>query len=218
MLFSRLTVTLTDTTSVHKLQQHPKRALFDIVAIRCLDESMLTTMARKGELFDIITMDSKQQKTRIPWIHKQKLIQACIKEGISFEVCYGEALNDSEIRRQFFINGGALVRISSKGRGIVLSSGAESIAWLRGPYDVANMCTLFGMQSNRGSKLVSDNCCHLLLRAQSRRTIKGAIHIAPIEEAPTPSNIKREDHLAALSAIPEFREQMKPRIEIVETS
>jgi RNase P/RNase MRP subunit p30 len=100
-LFSRLTVTLTDTTSIHKLQHHPKRELYDIIAIRCPDEQMLGTMSRKGEFFDIITLDSKQTiGGRIPWLYKQKLIQACIKEGISFEVCYGEALLDNELRRQ----------------------------------------------------------------------------------------------------------------------
>lgn len=58
-------------------------------------------MSRKGELFDIITMDSKQLHSgKIPWIHKQKLIQACMGEGISFEVCYGEALQDNDLRRQ----------------------------------------------------------------------------------------------------------------------
>jgi RNase P/RNase MRP subunit p30 len=62
---------------------------------------MLSTMSRKGDLFDVITLDSKQhQYGRIPWLYKQKLIQACITEGISFELCYGEALHDNAIRRQ----------------------------------------------------------------------------------------------------------------------
>lgn len=71
---------------------------------------MLGTMSRKGDLFDIITLDSRQLTSgRIPWLHKQKLVQACINEGISFEVCYGEALQDNELRRQvssldFWIN------------------------------------------------------------------------------------------------------------------
>jgi hypothetical protein len=58
-------------------------------------------MSRKGEFFDIITLDSKQiAGGRIPWLYKQKLIHACIAEGISFEFCYGEALQDDELRRQ----------------------------------------------------------------------------------------------------------------------
>ncbi|KAI6190953.1 hypothetical protein M3Y97_00174500 [Aphelenchoides bicaudatus] len=213
--FSRLTVTLTDSTSVHKLQHHSKRALYDIVAIRCPDEQMLATMSRKGEFFDIITLDSRQaQNGRIPWIYKQKLVQACISEGISFEVCYGEALQNNEIRRQFFVNGRALALISNRGRGIILSNGTDSLASLRGPLDVANICTLFGMRAGMGSKLISDNCCKLLLRSQARRTIKGALHITSAQEAPAPASIKREDNLAALLAIPEFCEQMKPKLKL----
>jgi hypothetical protein len=118
---------------------------------------------------------------------------------------------------------------------MILSNGTDSLALVRGPFDVANMSILFGMKSGLGNKLVSggfcgikdhlretfsDNCCKLLLRSQARRTIKGALHIAPVHEAPAPAFIKREDHLAALSAIPEFQEQMqrKPRLEISETS
>ncbi|KAI6197885.1 hypothetical protein M3Y94_01278100 [Aphelenchoides besseyi] len=208
--FSRLTVSLMDSTSVHKLQHHPKRQLYDIVAVRCLDESMLNTMSRKGELFDLITMDCKVLDGHYPWIYKQKLIQACITDGIMFELCYGEALFDNEMRRQFLINGRALSTIANKGRGIILSSGAESTVALRGPYDAANMCTLFGMQSKEGKKLLSDNCCKLLLRSQSRQTIKGAVHITEVENTPVPPHINRNDHLTALAAIPEFYEQMKP--------
>ncbi|KAI6174407.1 TRNA (Guanine-N(1)-)-methyltransferase [Aphelenchoides besseyi] len=207
--FSRLTVSLMDSTSVHKLQHHPKRQLYDIVAVRCLDESILNTMSRKGELFDLITMDCKVLDGHYPWIYKQKLIQACITDGIMFELCYGEALFDNEMRRQFLINGRALNTIANNSRGIILSSGAQSAIALRGPYDAANMCTLFGMQPKEGKKLLSDNCCKLLLRSQSRQTIKGAVHITEVENTPVPPHINRNDHLTALATIPEFYEQMK---------
>lgn len=44
------------------------------------------------------------------------------------------------------------------------------------------------------------------------------MHIAPVDEAPTPASIRREDHLAALEAIPEFRAQMKSKFELSETT
>ncbi|KAI6181963.1 hypothetical protein M3Y99_01968500 [Aphelenchoides fujianensis] len=209
--FSRLTVTLTDSPSVYKLQHHPKRELYDLVAVRCLDEAMLTTMSRKGDLFDLITLDCKVLDGRFPWIHKQKLIQLCIAEGLMFELPYGEALFDQQMRRQFLINGRALSTIANKGKGVVLSSGAESTVALRGPFDAANLCTLFGMQPKEGKKLLSDNCCKLLLRSHTRRTIKGAVHVAPFADAPVPPHTDREAQLAALVAIPEFLEQMQPK-------
>lgn len=59
------------------------------------------------------------------------------------------------------------------------------------------------------------------MRAHSRQTIKGALHITDVKDAPAPPHIKHEDHLKSLAAIPEFREQMekpKQKIEFAETT
>ena len=53
------------------------------------------------------------------------------------------------------MNGRALATVTNKGRGVVLSSGAETLSALRGPYDAANMCTLFGLQTREGKKMLS---------------------------------------------------------------
>ncbi|CAD5234996.1 unnamed protein product [Bursaphelenchus xylophilus] len=206
--FSRLTVTLTDTTSIHKLQHHPKRPLYDIIAVRCLDEGMLTTMSRKGELIDIISLDTAEQDGRFQWVHKQKLIQACISEGLAFEISYTHALNESKLRRQTLCNAKHLYRISRKGKGIILSSGAESIFAMRGPFDTANLGILFGAKPNEGKRFISDNCMDVLLRSQSRRTVKGAFHAAELTNVPVPPNETKESHLNRLEEVPEFKEQM----------
>ncbi|KAH7715549.1 Protein H35B03.2 a [Aphelenchoides avenae] len=206
--FSRLTVTLSDSTSVHRLLHHPKLRLYDIVAVRCPDEQIMSTLSRKGDFIDIVTYDPAQGK--VPWMFKQKIVQACVAEGISFEVCYGQALTDSEHRRQFLTNARLLMRITRGGRGVIITSGAESLISIRAPYDTANLCTLFGLNPRDGRKFVAANAKQLLLRSQSRKTIKGAIHVADLEHVPSSSKTSAEA-LADLAAIPEFQAQMKPK-------
>ncbi|CAD5228248.1 unnamed protein product [Bursaphelenchus okinawaensis] len=206
--FSRLTVTLTDTTSIHKLQHHPKRTKFDIVAVRCLDEGMLSTMSRKGELVDIITLDTKDEDGRFLWVHKQKLIQACITEGLTFEISYCNALFDSKLRRQILCNAKNLYRISRRGKGLILASGADNIMAMRAPFDTANLGILFGAKPNESKRFISENCMDVLLRSQSRRTVRGAFHTANLENVPIPPNETKESHLEHLKAVPEFQQQI----------
>ncbi|KAI1722252.1 RNase P subunit p30 domain-containing protein [Ditylenchus destructor] len=152
--FSRLTVQLTDATSVHKLMHHPKLKLYDVVAVRFEDEQILMTLMRKGEFIDLISIDA-DIPGKMAWFYKPKVVQACIDAGISLELIYSKALFSSENRRQFFANARTLIEITRGGRGVVLSSGAEEVIALRAPYDTANLCTLFGLDPRHGRKFVS---------------------------------------------------------------
>ena len=77
---------------------HPKIKLFDLVAIRISDPEYLTTLARKGDIVDIVTFDPCDSQKQ-SWMFAPKQIQAVAAEGISFELTYGDALNDSANRR-----------------------------------------------------------------------------------------------------------------------
>lgn len=52
-------------------------------------------------------------------------------------------------------NARQLMEITRGGRGVVLSSGAEDMLGIRGPFDAANMATLFGRHAKEGRKLVA---------------------------------------------------------------
>lgn len=91
-------MTLTDSTSVHKLQHHPKLKLYDIVAVRFDDEQILMTLQRKGDFVDIISVEADSGK--ISWIYKTKIVQACAAVGFGFELTYSKALLNTEFRRQ----------------------------------------------------------------------------------------------------------------------
>ena len=51
-----------------------------------------------------------------------------------------------------------MLQTVTKGHGIVISSGASQGVELRGPNDVANMATLFGLSVEVAKVAISKNC------------------------------------------------------------
>lgn len=51
-----------------------------------------------------------------------------------------------------------VLQTATRGHGIVISSGASETMELRGPNDVANMATLFGLSVGVAKLAVSKNC------------------------------------------------------------
>lgn len=97
--FSRLTAHLSDSTSVHKLMHHSKLRLYDLCAVRFEDESILTTLQRKGEFIDLISVEA-DIAGKVAWLYKSKIVQACVESGIGLELVYSKALISTENRRQ----------------------------------------------------------------------------------------------------------------------
>ncbi len=90
---------------------------------------------------DLITLDMSQ---RLPFKLRPQHLQAAVQRGVHFEVLYSCALRDPMSRRHLFSNAQALTRLL-RGRGIVISSGARVAMELRGPFDVINIGTTFGL-------------------------------------------------------------------------
>ena len=59
-------------------------------------------------------------------------------------MCYAPGLKDVAARRNTFAGAQALAR-ATRGKGIVIASGSRVAYDLRGPADVANLATLFGL-------------------------------------------------------------------------
>lgn len=115
---------------------------------------------------DLIALDLGR---RLPFRLRPASLQAAVKRGLHFELCYASALRDEASRRNFFANAtgvefcfpfahcthwrlqtdacthaAALCR-ATRGRGVILSSGARSAFELRGPYDAMNLGALLGL-------------------------------------------------------------------------
>ncbi|KHJ97443.1 hypothetical protein OESDEN_02581 [Oesophagostomum dentatum] len=87
--FSRITFTLNDATVIHNVFNNPKLRQFDLVAVRPADVNILTTLTRKTDAVDIITMNPE---THVNWLHKSKFMEMIRVEGVGFEITYVPAL------------------------------------------------------------------------------------------------------------------------------
>ena len=78
---------------------------------------------------------------------------AAVNRGLRFEVCYAPCLSsasaDARARATFMGNVVELVR-ATRGRGIVISSGARGVLGLRAPADVVNLFAVWGLGTERG--------------------------------------------------------------------
>ena len=84
-----------------------------------------------------------QQQT--PLVHGTPQLSAQLHSvPHSLQVLVAPTLRDESGRRNAYVNAAALSR-GTRGKGTILSSGARQAFELRGPYDVANLGTLFGL-------------------------------------------------------------------------
>ncbi len=104
-------------------------------------------------------------------------VRAALARGVVFELCYAPALREPTVRRQLFANALAVVRAAG-GAGVILSSGALRAFELRGPYDVANLGTLFGLSLAAAKEAVASRALAVLQHAHSRRSPCVGRHVA----------------------------------------
>lgn len=90
------------------------------------------------------------------------------------QICLAPALRDAASRRQLFANALALAR-ETRGRGLVLSSGARSYMELRGPLDVINVATLLGLTPQQAAAAVTSAPAAVVARAVARRAYRGTL-------------------------------------------
>ncbi|WCJ41294.1 Ribonuclease P protein subunit p30 [Euphorbia peplus] len=76
----------------------------------------------------------------------------------------------------------------TRGRNIILSSGAPSVSELRGPYDVANLSSLHGLSTERAKAAISKNCRNLIAIALRKKHF----HKDTIRVELMPSDVKSD--------------------------
>jgi ribonuclease P/MRP protein subunit RPP1 len=96
---------------------------------------------------------------RLPFRLKHTLVRTALRNGAVFEISYAGVLGadgdgsvggsgSAAVRRNWWAAAREVARIT-KGRGLVVSSGAHSEAELRAPRDIGNLCVHepFGLRS-----------------------------------------------------------------------
>ncbi|CAJ1956058.1 unnamed protein product [Sphenostylis stenocarpa] len=100
-----------------------------------------------------------------------------MERGVCFEVTYSGIFADVQTRRQL-ISSAKLLMDWTRGQKIVFSSAAPTVNELRGPCDVANLLSLFGLSKERANAAISKNCRILLANSlRKKRFYKEAIRV-----------------------------------------
>lgn len=74
----------------------------------------------------------------------------------------------------------------TRGKNIILSSGASQPTDLRSPYDVRNLATLLGLNYGHAKAAISQRATAVILRGETRRsTLRGAVAVQPLATPPS---------------------------------
>lgn len=152
---SRITIVLESNSNLQL--SHLK---YDIIAVQPMNEKAFIACCSNGDI-DLISLDFT---SRLPFYIKSSSVSLAISKGIYFEISYAAAITDTSARKSLAINSKNLIR-ATKGKNIIISSNAQNAMQLRGPYDLMNLYSLFGLNPDKAKAALSRNCKSLLLQA-----------------------------------------------------
>ncbi len=127
------------------------RKRFQIIAARPQTEAAFDRVCTALDI-DIISLDLSVPRPPFPL--RLQSVAAALRRGVVFEVAYAPAIRDSGRRRATLARAGELVRLT-RGRGVVLVSGADVAFEMRGPADVANLGVLIGLRPDAARNAVA---------------------------------------------------------------
>jgi ribonuclease P/MRP protein subunit RPP1 len=156
-----------------------------MLAVRPVDERTLQLACTSLEC-DIISLDLTQ---RLPFHFKYKSLAEAIKAGKRFEICYAQALisGDPQARRNLISNTTQLIR-ASRGRGLILCSEAsQGPVGCRGPWDIINLMTLWGLSQERGHEGITKEARNVVVTAKLKKTgWRGVVDVIHPGDKPDP--------------------------------
>ena len=124
---------------------------------------------------------------RFPFYFKHKTFSTAIQRGIRIEICYGSGIVASDggmARRNLISNATQLIR-ATRGRGLVISSEAKKALACRGPWDVINLASVWGLGQEKGREAVGREARAVVVQAGMKRSsFRGVIDVVYGGEKP----------------------------------
>ncbi|KAK5135384.1 hypothetical protein LTR08_005326 [Meristemomyces frigidus] len=176
----RVTLTLTESYQNARLTELAR--VYDVLAVRPVDERTLQLACGSLDC-DIISLDLSQ---RFPFYFKHKMLAEAIRMGKRFELCYSQGLlGDSSARRNLISNATQLIR-ATRGKGLIISSEAKiGAVGCRGPWDAINLAAIWGLSQERGFEAMSKEARGAVVSAQLKRTgYRGVVDVVYGGEKP----------------------------------
>lgn len=127
---------------------------------------------------DLITFDFSSPKP--PYFSiKHGFVRQALDRGIAFEIIYGGSIMDTSRRRQAIITAQNICRVT-KGRNVILTSGADSEWILRAPTDAMNLGGMFGIPAHFKKQSLCEHQRAVVEHAASRKlTFRTAVATIP---------------------------------------
>lgn len=172
-LLTRVTFTISDPSQNHRLPS--LQSSYGLLALRPATEKALSLCCHSLDC-DLISLDLS---TRLPFILKFKTLSSALQRGLRFEICYSAGITGggSDARRNLISGATALIR-ATRGRGIVISSEAKAALGLRGPFDIINLCAVWGLGQEKGKEGVCEEARKVVTIARIKRTsFRGVVDI-----------------------------------------
>lgn len=169
----RITISVSDSKDLFQLTNPSKSPVqfYDIVAVAPENEKVFELCLSDLNV-DIISLNF-EEKINFP-IKKHQILSA-IDKNTFFEIVYGGFIKDTTKRSLFISNVLLLIEVT-KGKNIIISSGAESYFEHRSPYDIVTIFeTIFEMKPDVVKKMISDNCQKVVMKSVQRKYYKNVI-------------------------------------------
>ncbi|XP_014679285.1 PREDICTED: ribonuclease P protein subunit p30-like isoform X2 [Priapulus caudatus] len=177
---SRFTTVLSDPGQWRRMQEDDIQA-YDLLAVQPTTEKLFHMACTAIEI-DIITFNIGDKLT---YYLKPAPVSKAIERGVHFEIVYSEGFHSSS-RRTFIANALRIMHVTH-GKNVIISSGAREAMDVRGPYDVANLGLLIGLQEPQSKDAISTNSRACVLHANTRHSVKSVISVR------SSSELKAED-------------------------
>ncbi|KAK9879708.1 hypothetical protein WA026_006768 [Henosepilachna vigintioctopunctata] len=162
-ILKRLTVKYSSSDSFYKFLKSSNIKKYDILAL--LPTTMPALMFACSNIeADILTFDPE---IRSPLRINRKIYNQLMNKGYYFEILYSPTIED-HTKRQNTIHVSHLYHTFGKSRNIIISSGATSPFYVRGPYDIINLGAIFGLNEQQSKDAVTHCASNLCKKAVGR--------------------------------------------------
>lgn len=118
---------------------------------------------------DLIVLDLAR---RVPWhdqaVRAREIVEGAVSRGLHFELSFAPCLRDPRSKRQF-LHSAKLLLGATKGRNLLLTSGAAEPLQLRSPYDAINLALFLGLSPKQARMAVAEAPGKVLQHARQRQ-------------------------------------------------
>jgi len=182
-LYTRLTFKLDSKEDANQILTSHQAILpmYDIIAVAPTDFKSFQAACTLD--VDIVVMPYAMHTSFL----RRNMIKSAIDRGVHFELSLGPYLRTPEYRKNFFANGAAFIGASG-GKNLLISNGAEDPEEVRGPYDLANLATLFGTDFGTAKGALTHAPVSILKRVEARRAAKAVLRVRDLGPVPSRSD------------------------------